>query len=70
MLVSNGISIYHTWAHMKKAIMEKGFDVSLHDVSEQIGILSVQGPNRYGNIYIFIIQTPVYKLMHLLIVEK
>lgn len=55
---------------MKKAIMEKGFDVSLHDVSEQIGILSVQGPNRYGNIYIFIIQTPVYKLMHLLIVEK
>ncbi|XP_060812640.1 sarcosine dehydrogenase, mitochondrial [Bombus pascuorum] len=44
-IVSNGISIYHTWAHMKKAIMEKGFDVSLHDVSEQIGILSVQGPN-------------------------
>ncbi|XP_012238092.1 sarcosine dehydrogenase, mitochondrial [Bombus impatiens] len=44
-IVSNGISIYHTWAHMKKVIMEKGFDVSLHDVSEQIGILSVQGPN-------------------------
>ncbi|XP_068968504.1 sarcosine dehydrogenase, mitochondrial isoform X2 [Bombus flavifrons] len=44
-IVSNGISIYHTWAHMKKAIMEKDFDVSLHDVSEQIGILSVQGPN-------------------------
>lgn len=50
--------------------MEKGFDVSLHDVSEQIGILSVQGPNRYGIMFIFIIQTPVYKLMHLLIVEK
>lgn len=46
-LVSSGASAYHTWAHINKVIEEKGFDVSLHDVTEQIGILSVQGPNRY-----------------------
>ena len=44
-IVSGGIAAYHTWAHMNKVIQEKGFDVSLHDVTEQIGILSVQGPN-------------------------
>lgn len=47
MSVSGGTAAYHTWAHMNKVIQEKGFDVSLHDVTEQIGILSVQGPNRY-----------------------
>ncbi|KAK1119400.1 hypothetical protein K0M31_013230 [Melipona bicolor] len=40
-IVSNGTSIYH----MKKVITEKGFNVSLHNATEEIGILSVQGPN-------------------------
>ncbi|XP_076233334.1 sarcosine dehydrogenase, mitochondrial-like [Calliopsis andreniformis] len=44
-IVSSGLAAYHTWAHMNKVIGEKNFDVSLHDVTEQIGILSVQGPN-------------------------
>ncbi|XP_076284985.1 E3 ubiquitin-protein ligase HERC2 isoform X2 [Lasioglossum baleicum] len=44
-VVSSGAAAYHTWAHINKVIEEKGFDVSLHDVTEQIGILSVQGPN-------------------------
>ncbi|KAK9296853.1 hypothetical protein QLX08_009258 [Tetragonisca angustula] len=40
-IVSNGTSIYH----MKKVITEKGFNVSLHNATEEIGILSVQGPS-------------------------
>ncbi|CAK9810550.1 Sarcosine dehydrogenase, mitochondrial [Anthophora plagiata] len=44
-IVSNGVSAYHTWAHINKVIAENSFDVSLHDVTEQIGILSIQGPN-------------------------
>ncbi|XP_076161806.1 sarcosine dehydrogenase, mitochondrial-like isoform X3 [Ptiloglossa arizonensis] len=44
-IVSSGTSAYHTWAHMSKVIEENNFDVSLHDVTEQIGLLSVQGPN-------------------------
>lgn len=47
--VSGGMSSYHTWAHVNKVIKEKGFNVSVHNVTEQIGILSVQGPNRYQN---------------------
>jgi len=46
-LVSGGMSSYHTWAHISKVIREQGFNVSVHNVTEQIGILSVQGPNRY-----------------------
>ncbi|XP_043254567.1 sarcosine dehydrogenase, mitochondrial isoform X1 [Colletes gigas] len=44
-IVSSGISAYHTWVHMNEVIERNGFDVSLHDVTEQIGLLSVQGPN-------------------------
>lgn len=43
------MSSYHTWAHISKVIREEGFSVSVHNVTEQIGILSVQGPNRYQN---------------------
>lgn len=45
--VSGGMSSYHTRTHINKIIREQAFNVSLHDVTEQIGILSVQGPNRY-----------------------
>ncbi|XP_014477949.1 PREDICTED: sarcosine dehydrogenase, mitochondrial isoform X2 [Dinoponera quadriceps] len=44
-IVSGGMSSYHTRTHINKVIREKGFSVSLHDVTEQIGVLSVQGPN-------------------------
>ncbi|XP_017887261.1 sarcosine dehydrogenase, mitochondrial [Ceratina calcarata] len=44
-ILTNDSSYYQTWAHMSKVIEEKGFDVTLHDVTEQIGVLSVQGPN-------------------------
>jgi glycine cleavage system aminomethyltransferase T len=41
---------YHTWAHINKVIREKNFNASVHNVTEQIGILSIQGPNRYINL--------------------
>lgn len=41
------MSAYHAWTHMNKVIKERGYNVSLYDVTEQVGILSVQGPNRY-----------------------
>ncbi|XP_072748351.1 sarcosine dehydrogenase, mitochondrial-like isoform X2 [Anoplolepis gracilipes] len=44
-IVSGGMSSYHTWAHINKVAREKDFNVSVHNVTEQIGILSVQGPN-------------------------
>ncbi|XP_017757288.1 PREDICTED: sarcosine dehydrogenase, mitochondrial [Eufriesea mexicana] len=44
-IVSNGMSAYHTLTHMNKVINERGYNVFLHDVTEQIGILSVLGPN-------------------------
>ncbi|XP_020288905.1 sarcosine dehydrogenase, mitochondrial [Pseudomyrmex gracilis] len=44
-IVSGGMSLYHTWAHINKVIREKNFNVSVHNVTEQIGILSIQGPN-------------------------
>lgn len=44
-ILTNDSTGFQTWAHMSKVIEEKGFDVTLHDVTEQIGVLSVQGPN-------------------------
>lgn len=48
-LVTGGMSSYHIWAHINKIVREKDFSVSVHNVTEQIGILSIQGPNRYSN---------------------
>ncbi|KAG7197764.1 hypothetical protein KM043_001583 [Ampulex compressa] len=44
-IVVGGMSAYQAWSHVNKVIAEGAFDVSLHDVTEQIGVLSVQGPN-------------------------
>ncbi|KDR18080.1 Sarcosine dehydrogenase, mitochondrial, partial [Zootermopsis nevadensis] len=44
-IVTNGLSAYHTWAHIYRILSEKNFKVGLTDLSEKIGVLSVQGPN-------------------------
>lgn len=63
------MSSYHTWAHINKVVREKDFSVSVHNVTEQIGILSVQGPNRYSNemrIRIYVqIMTKMYDIIYL-----
>ncbi|KAJ4441684.1 hypothetical protein ANN_11542, partial [Periplaneta americana] len=40
-----GGSSYHTWAHIKSVLNEKNFNVDFNDVSENVGVLSIQGPN-------------------------
>lgn len=45
-LVCEGIAATHMWAHMNKVVREKGFEATLHDATENMGILSIQGPNR------------------------
>ncbi|KAJ8681464.1 hypothetical protein QAD02_017251 [Eretmocerus hayati] len=44
-IVCGGSSSYHTWIHIHQAITKKEFDVTFHDATDQIGILSLQGPN-------------------------
>ncbi|XP_014608110.1 PREDICTED: sarcosine dehydrogenase, mitochondrial isoform X1 [Polistes canadensis] len=43
-IVSSGLSAYQTWAHIYNVIKKNNFDVTLYDSTEQIGILSIQGP--------------------------
>ncbi|XP_015176578.1 PREDICTED: sarcosine dehydrogenase, mitochondrial [Polistes dominula] len=43
-IVSSGLSAYQTWAHINNVIKKNNFDVKLYDSTEQIGILSIQGP--------------------------
>lgn len=43
-IVSSGLSAYQTWAHIHNVIKQKKFNVTLHEATEQIGILSIQGP--------------------------
>ncbi|KAJ4441685.1 hypothetical protein ANN_11543, partial [Periplaneta americana] len=44
-IVTNGLSAYHTWAHIHNILSEKNFKVGLTDLSPKIGVLSIQGPN-------------------------
>ena len=45
-IVTNGLSAYHTWAHIHYILSEGNFKVGLTDLSEKIGVLSVQGQKR------------------------
>lgn len=41
--VAGGASNYHTIAHMQEAISEKNFRAKVHDVTHELGVLSIQG---------------------------
>lgn len=43
--VAGGASSFHSIAHMREAIQEKGFRAKLCDVTHELGILSIQGLN-------------------------
>lgn len=45
-IVSGGASASQTTAHIKSAIRRKNFKVNLTDLTDKVGILSVQGPYR------------------------
>lgn len=44
-VVSGGATSQHTHAHVLQALHERGFRVDVTDVTNRIGVLSVQGPN-------------------------
>ncbi|XP_034934422.1 sarcosine dehydrogenase, mitochondrial [Chelonus insularis] len=47
-IVAGGMSSFHTFAHFKRIIKKKGFEATVHDATDTMGILSLQGPNsRY-----------------------
>lgn len=54
-IVGDGEFADHTLAHINEAISDYQFDVTVRDLRENIGILSVQGPNRYLFVIPFII---------------
>lgn len=35
--------MYHTIAHMRQAIAEKNFRAKITDVTQELGVLSIQG---------------------------
>lgn len=43
-IVAGGASANHTFAHLTAASRELGLNVQLDDVTEKMGVLSVQGP--------------------------
>lgn len=47
----------HAWGHIADIIHEKKFQCELEDVSEDIGMLSIQGPNRCVP-YLFLLGFP------------
>ncbi|KAF5292544.1 hypothetical protein FQR65_LT01690 [Abscondita terminalis] len=43
-IVAGGASGYHTVCHLKKEIQKKGFRAVITDVTDKLGVLSIQGP--------------------------
>ncbi|XP_063232668.1 sarcosine dehydrogenase, mitochondrial [Bacillus rossius redtenbacheri] len=44
-IVAGGASAAHTWAHIHSVLSHKDFNVNLTDLTDKMGILSLQGPN-------------------------
>lgn len=45
-IVGDGAYGNHTLAHINEAVDEKRFNVNVTDLTDKIGIISIQGPNR------------------------
>lgn len=45
-MIAGGASAHYTFAHLNAAVREKGFDVKVDDVTDQIAVMSIQGRNR------------------------
>lgn len=48
-IVADGDSAYQTLTHLRAAIKAQKFNATVEDVSEDFGIISVQGRNRFDN---------------------
>lgn len=47
MAAGGGIA-QHAWCHIKNILDDEKFDCQLIDKSEEMGMLSIQGPKRYN----------------------
>lgn len=45
-IVADGAYANQTLAHINETIYERQFNVTLEDLTDQLGILSIQGPKR------------------------
>lgn len=45
-MVVDGASANQTLSHIQSAVAERKFDVTVQDVTDKIGIISIQGPQR------------------------
>lgn len=45
-IVAGGASSYHTLAHMRQQIAKQNFRAVITDVTDKMGVLSIQGPKR------------------------
>lgn len=46
-MVADISNAHQILAHINEAIAEREFDVIVENLSDQIGIISIQGPKRY-----------------------
>lgn len=44
--MAGGASAYQSLAHIQAAIQEKGFLANVTDVTDNMGVISLQGPER------------------------
>lgn len=44
-IVAGGASAFHTYNHMSTVIREKAFQATVEEVTGQMGVISIQGPN-------------------------
>lgn len=64
-IVSGGASAYYTYSHLTTTIRQKGFDAQVSDVTEDIGVLSIQGPNRYCKVLLFFKSQCLTKIIYI-----
>lgn len=72
-IVSTGTFTNHFISHIRETITEKDFDVEIKNVTNQIGIISIQGfnrfeiqnrnPNKYNNVNCLSLFLSVVKLL-------
>lgn len=50
-IVGDGEYADHTLAHINEVISERGFDATVKDLRDKVGLISVQGPKRFDILF-------------------
>lgn len=48
-IVGDGAYATHTLAHINETMAERKFNATVRDLTDEMGIISIQGPKRYCN---------------------